>query len=326
MPRLLHLIAVFAPALLATGELAAPFSLQQEPATPPLPEGAVALLNGEPVTLEAYKEFLWKQSGKRALPQMLDEMLLLKACERFHVSVDTAAVEATVAERLAQISQGRPQSDFASDIQARGFDEAMLRASLLEEALHVARLDALLRATRVATDQRLQAAFDAEYGPGGVQLELRQVLCMPHVLRAEKIKAGADAREIDLESCKAEARSRAEDARHRLLAGEAFAAVAEALSHDQTTRLAGGQILNYRPGIYGAEFTAAVAALKPGETSAVIETAAGFHIVEVTMRTVTDFQKVRASLVLSVMSAEPNWQEREELLAGLRNQAKIQLW
>ena len=43
-------------------------------------------------------------------------------------------------------------------------------------------------------------------------------------------------------------------------------------------------------------------------------------------RTVTKLEDVRTSLIDEVLTAAPTWQDREEVLAGLRAAADIQIW
>ncbi len=326
-PSLRH-VPILAAALILPLAARAPDGVAaQEPQEPaPLPTGVVARLDGTDISLTAYQEFLWRQTGKRALSQMVDDLLLEKACIRFGVQADEAAAAQAADERILQASQGRAPEEFEIEMRARGFDAAMLRDLFRAEAIRVQRLDALVRATRTATDTRLQAAFEAKHGPGGVQVEIRHVLCMPHVMRAERIRGGADPKTMDQEALKSEARALAESARGRIAAGEDFAAVASEVSHDQVSKKDGGKIQTYRPGLYGPAFTAAVEALQPGAISEVMESGAGFHVIQVVARTVTRMDEVRAILVEEVLTAEPTWQDREDLLAALRNKADLKMW
>ncbi len=308
----------------AAGALSAPEQEAQEPA--PLGPGVVARLDGADISLASYQDFLWRQSGKRALNQMVDDLLLEKACARFGVAVDEAAVEAAAEERLTQAAQGRPLADFETEMRARGFDLPMLRELFRGEARRLQRLDGLVRATRSATDARVQAAFEARHGAGGLQVEVRHMLFMPHVLRAELIRGGADAKTLDQEALKADAAALAEQARARAAAGESFAELAAALSHDQVSKKESGLIASYRPGLYGPAFTAAVEGLLPGEISPVVESGAGFHVIQLVSRTQTRLADVREQLIREVMEAEPDWQEREDLQAALRGKAKLEMW
>jgi hypothetical protein len=202
----------------------------------------------------------------------------------------------------------------------------MLCALFRSEAVRVQRLDGIARATRAATDARIAAAFEADYGAGGTRVEVAHLLFMPHVMRAERIRGGADPKSLDAEALKQEARALAEAARQRAMAGEDFGALAAELSHDQVSKKESGRIANYRPGLYGPAFTDAVAALEPGGVSAVIETGAGFHVIRLVSRTVTRLQDVRPALIERIMNAEPDWQEREEILNALRGKSNLQLW
>jgi parvulin-like peptidyl-prolyl isomerase len=314
----------FAVLLTAAGLLRSPVQEPQEPA--PLGAGVVARLDGVDISLAAYQDFLWRQTGKRALNQMVDDMLLEKACLRFGITTDEAAVSAAAEERLVQAAQGQPLDQFEADLRTRGFDLSMLRALFRTEALRVQRLDSLVRATRSATDARLETAFEARYGPGGIQVELRQILFMPHVLRAERIRGGADPKTLDQDELKAESARMAAEARARAAAGEDFGALAGAISHDQVSKKDGGRISSYRPGLYGPAFTAAVENLEPGELSPVVESGAGFHVIQLVARTRTQMAEVREQLISEVMAAEPDWQEREDLLAALRGKAKLEMW
>lgn len=311
--------------LLIAAELLRPAAQEpQEPA--PLGSGVVARLDGADITLADYKDFLWRQNGKRAVSQMVDDILLEKACQRFGIPADEAAVGAAVEERLVQAAQGQPLELFESDLRTRGFDLSMLRELFRTEALRVQRLDGLVLATRTATDARLETAFEARYGTGGIQVELRHVLFMPHVLRAERIRGGADPKSLDQDQLKSDAAALAAEARARAAAGEDFGALAGAISHDQVSKKDGGRISSYRPGLYGPAFSAAVDALQPGEISPVIESGAGFHVIQLVSRTRTELATVRAGLIEELMAAPPDWQEREDLLTALRGKAKLEMW
>lgn len=76
-----------------------------------------------------------------------------------------------------------------------------------------------------------------------------------------------------------EARTRAEEARQKVLDGADFAQVARAWSDDPTAAR-GGDLGGFEAGTMVAPFEEAVRALKVGEISRVIETPFGFHVIE----------------------------------------------
>ena len=58
----------------------------------------------------------------------------------------------------------------------------------------------------------------------------------------------------------------------------------------------------------------------------IIESGAGFHIVQIQERKVTKLADVRATMVDEVMNALPTWQDREQVLVALRQAGEIKLW
>ncbi|MBI3963926.1 MAG: peptidylprolyl isomerase [Candidatus Kerfeldbacteria bacterium] len=87
-----------------------------------------------------------------------------------------------------------------------------------------------------------------------------------------------------------EARTRAEAARARLQDGEAFATVASAVSEDESTKSAGGDLGFIRPGdLVGLdEFVEALGTMEPGDTSGLVRTRLGTHIILLEERVAAD--------------------------------------
>ncbi|HID87042.1 MAG TPA: hypothetical protein EYP55_06635 [Anaerolineae bacterium] len=76
-------------------------------------------------------------------------------------------------------------------------------------------------------------------------------------------------------------RAEAEQALARLRAGEEFAALAKELSLDETSREQGGDLGWFPRGIMPAALEEVAFSLAPGETSGVVETPFGFHVIQV---------------------------------------------
>lgn len=315
------------PLLLALCLFAVPtLAAQEKSAEKPLPEGVVAQVGDRDISIQEYKDFLWSRYGKRPLQQMIDHILVKQAAQEYGISLDQDALEATFRQRLEQSQQGRSSEDFAKTLQEAGQTLDMFASNLRADLAHEQLLDKLVLATRVATDDRLQRAFEAQYGAGGIKVRVRHILIMPHFLRAERIRNGEKASEIKQEEMKAAARSMAEACLQELEQGTPFADLVEKYSHDQVSRQNQGELPSYRPGLYGAAFTQAVAELPVGQHSQILDSGAGFHIVQVVERVTTKLEDVRAELVEQVMKATPTWQDREQVLAALRDVGEIKLW
>lgn len=299
---------------------------QEQEAEKPLPEGVIATVGDTEITLDRYKEFLWSRYGKRPLNQMVDHILVQQSAKEYGLSVDKKALLTTFEERMEQSMQGRSREDFEKTLQEAGQSMQMFTTNLRVDLAHEQRLDQLVFATRVATDDRIQRAFDAQYGAGGVKVRVSHILIMPHFLRAERIRSGEKASDIKPDEMKAAACQMAEKCLAELSQGANFDAQVEQYSHDQVSRQNKGELPSYRPGLYGPAFTAAVAELPVGQNSMIIESGAGFHIVQILERKVTELATVRVTLVDEVMHAAPTWQDREQVLVALREAGEIKLW
>jgi len=305
---------------------ALPLLAQDPAAQEPLPAGVVARLDGAAISKQDYLEFLYLRLGKRPVEEFVSNLLVEQEAAVYGIELAPERLAELVAEREDREREALPGAAFEERLMREGKDLAMYRALTREEVRREHLLGELVRATRVVTDERLQQEFERSYGLDGLKLRVRHVLVMPNVLRAERIRAGARPDQLDLAALKEEARRLAEDALARLQAGEDFAAVAVALSHDRVTREQGGELQNYNGRLYGPDFRAVVEALQPGQLSSVVESGAGFHVVQLIDRTLTPLDSVRAELVQQILDAEPTWQERNALVQALLAKADLQLW
>jgi len=303
----------------------------QEPApvlrpVEPLPPGVVARVGDHLVQRQEYLEYLYTRFGKRALKDLTDDILIRDEARRYGIVLDEEEVEGLVEDRLDAARNAPRQTSLEDELRQSGQSLKMFRVSMEREVRRDMLLDALVRATRVVTDAKIHQAFEEKFGAGGVKVRVRHILFMPNLLRSQKIRAGTPAGQIDMESVKAEARSLAEKALARIRAGEPFEAVARETSMDRVTRDKGGELPRYNGRLYGKAFHDAVYALKAGEVSKVVESGAGFHVIQLVERTRTRLEDVRDELVQGVLAAEPTWQEKSGLLNGLQSDGRVQLW
>ena len=101
---------------------------------------------------------------------------------------------------------------------------------------------------------------------------------------SERVHAAHILIQVDPEASEdetAEARERAEAARQRVLDGEEFAAVAGEVSEDPGSRDQGGDLGIFARGMNVAEIDNAAFELAPGEISEIVQSAFGFHLVQV---------------------------------------------
>jgi len=99
---------------------------------------------------------------------------------------------------------------------------------------------------------------------------------------------------------KAKAKKTIEDIRKKIVAGEDFADLAKKYSEDQGSKERGGDLGFITMGDTVPEFEKAAFALKEGETSPVIETVYGYHIIRLVERKkkrTPDFEEIKQDLL-----------------------------
>lgn len=107
------------------------------------------------------------------------------------------------------------------------------------------------------------------------------------------------------------ARQQAEEILAKVRAGEDFAALAKEFSADTGSAQEGGYLGWFGPGTMVAPFEAALQELKPGETSDLVQTRYGFHIIQLQdakPETVKSFEDVREQLAQAYREEEAETQ------------------
>jgi peptidyl-prolyl cis-trans isomerase D len=120
------------------------------------------------------------------------------------------------------------------------------------------------------------ADVQAYYNAHKAQYEVKEQSKVRHILLA--VAQGADAK------TDAAAKAKAEDLLKQIKAGGDFAALAKANSDDPGSKVAGGELGFLNPGQTVPEFNKAAFSLNPGQTSDVIKTQFGYHILQVEER------------------------------------------
>jgi peptidyl-prolyl cis-trans isomerase SurA len=114
-------------------------------------------------------------------------------------------------------------------------------------------------------------------------------------------------------AAKAAAKQKAQAALARVQKGESFARVAQEVSEDPATRNSGGDLGFFKRGELDTTFEAAAFALKPGQTSGVVETFFGYHVIRVEE---VDTAGVHARHILVRAEANDADERRAETLAN----------
>jgi peptidyl-prolyl cis-trans isomerase D len=132
-----------------------------------------------------------------------------------------------------------------------------------------------LRSRVAVTDQDLQAYYEEHKD----EFKQQEQVCASHIL--VKVKASPEAKEGHPD---AEARSRAQELLARVNAGGDFAEAAKKGSEDQGSAARGGDLGCFARGQMVPEFENAAFSLDPGQTSDLVKSSFGYHVIRVASR------------------------------------------
>ncbi len=221
-----------------------------------------------------YLRYLATRVGSRHLEDLAFDIFLERECEARKLGRAAPILARSQASQRFQQS-GRKASD---DL------DGSLRRKFINEALHVFRTGALVRADRKITDGEMRSLFERRYGVGGNKVELQQI-----VVRTKE---------------------RAEALLLRVKAGESFSDMVKASRR-------GGKVTDTERRRYGAEYAAVVTALAVGEVSRPIQTRRGYNLVCLVARTVTRYEDVEADLRAKLMGGPATTSEEAALRQAL---------
>lgn len=225
--------------------------------TPTLAVAAAALVNGQPIVLEEYEaqvalamDALSQQQsfdpnteeGRAAIVQLRLQML--------DAMIDQALIEQTAARNGISVSEEHVEAEMTRLI---GEDAAKFEEWLKANGLTRDSFKAQLQ------QQLLSAAFQ-EYVVGSAPPVVEQA-------HARHILVMSEAEAMDLLV--------------KLRAGQGFATLAKQYSQDKGSSDIGGDLGFFPRSVMPIEIEAVAFALSPGQTSGVVKTDFGYHIVEV---------------------------------------------
>ncbi len=293
----------------------------QRPNTPP--DKAVVTVNGDAILAgevqmaaqrmaqsmaQSGQQVDPQQIGAAAMQQMVDGVLLVQEAKRRGFKADPAVIKTSV-EQAETSAGGAEQLDVT--LAEQGLNRARLN-KLIEDSDLVNQLLMKLGEGIEISDEKISAF----YKENPTFFEASEEVSARHILF--KLEDGAD------EETKAAAKAKAEAALKRVLAGEDFATLATELSEGPSGPK-GGELGFFSKDRMVAPFADAAFALKPGETSGVVETRFGYHIIRVEERNdarTVPLDEVRDRIRQGLVQ-EGQQGRIEALLTSLRDTAEI---
>lgn len=252
--------------LLAASVAAAPAKI------PPV----LATVNGVPIKRSEAMDRAWKQYGTAVLSEMVDEILIRQAAKALSLQADPKEVDA----RLKRIeSQFPDEATFQKRLAQTGSTAAALRGQIEQ---HLLREQLVIQARGLkATEAEAKEFFDANKDKLGASEAVR----LRHLLVASEKEAN--------------------DFLVAVSVGADFAKLVAQVSLDNATKDRAGDLGFISRGMLQPDLEKAVFALKPGEVSAPIRTAGGYHLfkLEATRPAKTPvYEEMKADLLQAVLA------------------------
>ncbi|MBI5590442.1 MAG: peptidylprolyl isomerase [Deltaproteobacteria bacterium] len=219
-----------------------------------------------------------------------------------------------VNDKLSSIKQRfKGDAEFKEMLAKMKLTEAQIKTQLKEDLAIQTLIDKQVVEKINVTEQDAQAYYDTH----------PEAFKQPEQIKASHILVKVDPK--DDPAKKAEALKKIESIQEKLKAGGDFAALAKEQS-DCPSKEKGGDLGFFAKGQMVKPFEDAALALKPGETSGIVETQFGYHIIklaEIKPEGVMQFAEVKDQLS-QYLKQEKVKAELDSYLAGLEKLSKIE--
>jgi len=215
--------------------------------------GAVATVNGQPISRSAFNSRLESSPmGRTVLQQMVQETLIEQYAKNNNITLTDAELDA----RENQIKANFPSGSWDEMLKARGLTEADVRAAIREQAI----LDKALAKDVTVSPASIKQYFDKNHATYDKpeQVTARHIL-VPTLALAQKVEAD-------------------------LKAGQNFATLAKQYSTDPGSKDKGGELGSFRRGQMVPAFDKYAFSAPIGAISPPIKSPFGYHIIQVESR------------------------------------------
>jgi peptidyl-prolyl cis-trans isomerase C len=225
-----------------------------------------------------------------------------------------AVTDAQVNDKLSKIKERfKSDAEFKEMLTKMKLTEAQIKTQLKEDLAIQALIDKQVVEKINVTEKDAQAYYDTH----------PEAFKQPEQIKASHILVTVDPKADPAK--KEEAQKKIESIQGKLKAGGDFAALAKELS-DCPSKEKGGDLGYFSKGQMVKPFEDAALALKPGETSGIVETQFGYHIiklVEIKPEGIMPYAEVKDQLI-QYLKQEKVKAELDSYLAGLEKSAKIE--
>lgn len=292
-------------------------------------EDLVARVNGRDVSREEFDNLVesniarYESQSNQAFPaeqrRQLERQVLDGLITRTILEVETERQGITLSDARYEETLGQFKGQFPSEeayrnaLQQQGFTEARFEQELRRQLL----IEQLITTQVLDTLTMDEAELRAFYDDNPQYFERPEQVAARHIIMT--IQGITDEAEL------AEKRSRLEEIRTRIEAGEDFGEMAREYSEGPSAP-EGGRLGTFGRGQMVPEFENAAFALEVGELSGIVETQFGYHILQVTEKTPAreiPFEEARPNIEEFLMEDARN-QAAQTYVQELREAAEIE--
>lgn len=257
-----------------------------------VPDGPVAVVNGQPIPARVFKDVYmrdvagWAQLNNRSVPD--DEKLGI-AINALRMLVEREVLHQEALKRKYTVSEADLQKEWAEQLEdlkkrvTKEGDPPLTEAQILERA-YTTKAEALADLRKAMLVDQVRDAIIKEKGVTVTDAEVAKwfnenkgLTRRPDMYRIQQIYFKADTSRVDKQQ--SAAKQKAMDAYNRIKAGQSFEGVAKAVSEGQY-KDKGGEW----PVLPAEEFPQfvrdAVSKMKPGDVSEPIQSDKGWHILK----------------------------------------------
>jgi peptidyl-prolyl cis-trans isomerase SurA len=233
-------------------------------------EQEIAQTGQTPPTDPAQQE----EFARRVRDQMVEDMVVVEAARRDNVVVSDDEVKERVEEQIKTVLQrlGGSEARLDQALAASGMTQAQYRRVLEGQVRDELLAQAYMRqkfggrARPIISEDQLREAFEARksaLGQRPANVSIQQVMIEPQPSDSANAKALATARDV----------------LDQLMKGGDFEVLAKRYSDDPGTKEQGGNLGWFKQGRMVKPFEDAVFAMRPGQTSGIVKSEFGYHII-----------------------------------------------
>lgn len=255
---------------------------------PKIPNWAIARIDNKYIGMPDYINWLVDRAGREELfEQFIAGILIEQKAKQLGIRANRKEIQRMVEEKTeSEMEKARNSPYYKTMIKVSAVsDNEFLNLQKVKIRKEVEKYyipSMIIYRTRDIPEGSIRKKFVEKYGKDGRKYLLKHIFVSAGEKLLKKGEPGYDASMAQMER---EAKDELGRGAVELKQGRSFEETARKYSDDEDTKYNGGYLGEFIEGKFGGEFDRAVQALAIGETSGILKSRRGFHIVKVVNKT-----------------------------------------